>query len=670
MAIEKVLNTRIQLKYDSYANWSAKNPTLKSGEVAIAYLTTSEVIQPGSSDAQHPVMFKVGPGAFNSLPWASALAADVHAWAKKSESEFTTWVKGLVAPTDIGAYTKGEVDNLLSSNSSADQKYAKDYADGLAKNYDPAGKAQELINALDVTDAAVAGKYVSAVSETDGKISVTRADLPTYTLVTGSANGTVAFNGADVAVKGLGSAAYKADTAFDAAGTGASEAASALETAKQYTDDLYYGAVSDNTQAIADIKNGTVLDSFADVEASFGDPTSLKTEHKETAVGAINELYDDIESTKTIVIPVTSYDEPISMSGEEILQAMANGQEVILTTLTGIYRCTFGTWDGATAVFSNIVDDDDEGLNLEYRELRVGSNKKVVARTVDLATKEDADGALAEAKKYTDEVKKAILGEGITETFDTLVEIEQWIKGDGVNATELSSAIAGEAQRAKDEEARIEGLVTAEVSRATGKEAELSANIKKNTDAIAALNAADGKVANAGHADEASSLDASGVAQVKGIKVDNAANADSLGGVAAADWLKKSEAVGYNDILTKTAAAAAYQPKGDYASASQGEKADTAVQSASFAGTAFTKNGTALSISQADARTALGLGSAAYTEANAYATAAQGAKADSALQEITTTENGGLKVTNKNQIDIDTNVVFVFNCGSASELVD
>ena len=53
-----------------------------------------------------------------------------------------------------------------------------------------------------------------------------------------------------------------------------------------------------------------------------------------------------------------------------------------------------------------------------------------------------------------------------------------------------------------------------------------------------------------------------------------------------------------------------------------------------------------------------------------YATKAQGAKADSALQEITTTANGGLKVTNKNQIDIDTDVVFVFDCGSASTLVD
>ena len=40
------------------------------------------------------------------------------------------------------------------------------------------------INALDVTDAAEANKYVSAVSETDGKISVTRTSLPTIATFT------------------------------------------------------------------------------------------------------------------------------------------------------------------------------------------------------------------------------------------------------------------------------------------------------------------------------------------------------------------------------------------------------------------------------------------------------------------------------------------------------
>ena len=57
----------------------------------------------------------------------------------------------------------------------------------LAKSIKAAAKtADDAIKALDVTDTAVDGKYVSAVSETDGKITVTRADLPTLSVKEGS----------------------------------------------------------------------------------------------------------------------------------------------------------------------------------------------------------------------------------------------------------------------------------------------------------------------------------------------------------------------------------------------------------------------------------------------------------------------------------------------------
>jgi hypothetical protein len=49
---------------------------------------------------------------------------------------------------------------------------------------------------------------------------------------------------------------------------------------------------------------------------------------------------------------------------------------------------------------------------------------------------------LQSAKNYTDSVKTALLGDTLTFTFDTLKEIHDWIEGDGVNATELSSEIA------------------------------------------------------------------------------------------------------------------------------------------------------------------------------------------------------------------------------------
>lgn len=79
--INKVFQTRIQLKYDTYANWSANNPVLKAGEMAIATVEAGEQ----STMANLPnVVLKVGDGVhnYNQLKFVSALAADVHEWAK------------------------------------------------------------------------------------------------------------------------------------------------------------------------------------------------------------------------------------------------------------------------------------------------------------------------------------------------------------------------------------------------------------------------------------------------------------------------------------------------------------------------------------------------------------------------------------------------------------
>ena len=57
----------------------------------------------------------------------------------------------------------------------------------------------------------------------------------------------------------------------------------------------------------------------------------------------------------------------------------------------------------------------------------------------------------------------------------------------------------------------------------------------------------------------------------------------------------------------------------DFATAAQGTKADSAIQSVEFAGTTLTVNSSKkASITQADARTALGLGTAAYENSSAF----------------------------------------------------
>ena len=79
----KTINTRIQLKYDTLTNWQTNNPTLLAGEIAIATVGNSHTTTT-PDNGTHPVVFKVGPGAYNSLPFTSALAADVYAWAKEA----------------------------------------------------------------------------------------------------------------------------------------------------------------------------------------------------------------------------------------------------------------------------------------------------------------------------------------------------------------------------------------------------------------------------------------------------------------------------------------------------------------------------------------------------------------------------------------------------------
>ena len=113
---EKILNTRIQLKYDSYENWSkidvedqGANLVLKEGEVGICYIPEKTVVD-GIKNPPH-VMMKIGDGVtpFASLKWLSARAADVEDWAKAE----TKPVYSANEITGIGEYIAQYVDEEL-----------------------------------------------------------------------------------------------------------------------------------------------------------------------------------------------------------------------------------------------------------------------------------------------------------------------------------------------------------------------------------------------------------------------------------------------------------------------------------------------------------------------------------------------------------------------------
>lgn len=569
MANEKLLNTRIQLKYDTLTNWEASSFKLKAGEIAIATLGN---VRDGSSAGdvnQHPVLFKVGTGnhTFSELPYASALAADVYAWAKKSESEF---VNSFLALADTDGNT-----------------------------------IQAKLNAIFATDAELATAIANLKSELTGSDGIA---------------------GLASRVKALEDDRVTEQELADAVSGAESRVAATYETIANA--DVVRGRV----KALEDHKDD--YKAYAD-QAEADAVASAKTE-TENQVKALSDSIKDhasVDSFADVMTEMAKY----QLAGDYATKTEAQGYA--------------DAKDSAIAAAKKAGDDAAADL-----EAYKTSNNQVLADEIARAKAAEAQ-ALADAKEYADDLKDSILGEGISETFDTLKEIQTWIEGDGVNATELSGAIAAEAKTRGEEDSRLEDLIEA------------------NANAIAALNAADGKVANAAYADKANSLTDAAKAEVKDVKVDNAAHADSadnaaqLGGVAAADYATKAYAdQAEADAIASANANTAEVIKNYYTKS----EADTAFMDSAETDGAIDAKITALNLATTYEPIGAETRAKAYADglAGNYATAAQGAKADSALQEITTTANGGLKVTNKNQIDIDENVVFVFNCGSASVLVD
>lgn len=208
------LNTRIQLKYDTYTNWYTNNPVLKTGELAIAEIPADT----GTVPNEPAYLLKVGNGTdhFNDLDWISGKAADVYAWAKAATK-----------PTYQASEITGLEDFIAGEIQDTNTKYQ------IVKNGNMGFKLQS--------------QELGVGTWTDvNEITLT---APVYTLVEGSTNGTVAFNGEDVPVHGLGTAAYTASTAYDAAGaaagvqttlTGTASDASSANTiygAKKYADE-------------------------------------------------------------------------------------------------------------------------------------------------------------------------------------------------------------------------------------------------------------------------------------------------------------------------------------------------------------------------------------------------------------------------------------------------
>lgn len=196
-----------------------------------------------------------------------------------------------------GHDNKGVLDGITAEKVAAwdaSEKNAKDYADGLDGAMDTRVKAVEAaigengsvatqiktaIEALDFTDTAVDGEYVSAVNEVDGKISVTRKALPDYS------------------------------NTYDAKGA----AATALDNAKAYADGL--AANYDEKGAAAGVK--TELEAEIAKKVDKVDGYSLVSDTEIERLASVDN-YDDAWLGNHEAFKVESLEGPITTLTEAV----------------------------------------------------------------------------------------------------------------------------------------------------------------------------------------------------------------------------------------------------------------------------------------------------------------------------------------------------------------
>ena len=245
-------------------------------------------------------------------------------------------------------------------------------------------------------------------------------DTPADTLVEGTANGTIKFNGTDVAVKGLGDAAYQTKKSFDdaiAAAKKAGDDAQAAADAAQDTADAKVASVTATANTaitvagtataptvglkIADTQGNVTLSQTADgLKANTSFPvTGVKADDKVlsmtgTTVGSTLGLTYD-STNKAIKLTGIGGSEIASIDASEFIKdGMVDNVE--FTEATKILTITFNTASGKEAIdvdLSALVDAYN-GANLKLTAAS-GFAKDTILDSAINSLKTDIEGAAA-----------------------------------------------------------------------------------------------------------------------------------------------------------------------------------------------------------------------------------------------------------------------------------
>lgn len=553
----KVFQTRIQLKYDTYENWIAANPILKKGEMAIA--TVDSGVQ--SMTNLPNIVLKVGDGAshYNQLKFVSALAADVREWAKADKkpaytaSEITGLQEAIEQYSDYDTNTQYRIVQAVNEEKVAiPGKYQlqskelsgdwQNVTDSLIDVTDAFGRIATLettIEGLTGGAGSIASQIDAAIKKLNATISnrtnenVVNADGLDVTIVQENGalksvtatikEGTYDAAGAAAAVKGESTDTATENTVFGAKAAAAAAQAKAEEAATAVAQEVtdrkaaitnlsytgYDAGAADNSETISFV--GTISEANGIVSATKRDlkfKTAYNSENNKVATEADVKAVVD-KFSKSLTYKGMLNDLPTDVSGYK------TGDVIIVGKLEYIFDGTkfdqFGDEGIADAVKTSLTSDPQPGATNKTITSIVQTNGMVTATYDEISISGDqvqvpkADGtegtetlnARLDAIKAGASSDVSALAQKVNANTAAIETLNGTVETVGSVDKKINDKIVGLVSTVSQDAAEANGQLALTIVQENGTLKSVSGSIKAGTyDAYGAAAAVLGEVSN------------------------------------------------------------------------------------------------------------------------------------------------------------------------------
>jgi hypothetical protein len=524
----KELQTRIALKYDSYANWTKTdvaekggNLVLLPGEIGICEIPS---VQEGVSNVAPTVLFKVGGAkytegekagqlmAFKDLPWASATAADVYGWAKAKTVEYDATAQKIIFKNAAG----GEIHSLdltsLATKASVDDLEARiaeiegnigeggDFSNNIAN----IEAALETILGTEGTDeeegtdgliktTADAAK-AAAKEYTDAEVLKDRNRLDAIEAKDATQDTTISEHTTQIATNTAGVASNLAAIGQEASDRAAADAA--IEKAYKAADEAI-------NAKIGDLAEGTnLVDAIADAKQAGTDATQAVTDLTKGAVKTNTEAIAGLNSDLAKEVKDRG-DADTALSGRldkvEAFFETAEGEtlDTALDTLKEIQDYLNGEGEATGGLLSRVADNEEA----------IGELQDALNGTVDDEGQPVTEGLVSRITQAEADISAA------ESAIDVLEAATAGYNGTNTVASAIDTAKQAAEKTASD---ALATFTTTRMAPAEGRITALEEDVNHTTTGLAATKAiADGAAAAAAEATQ-------GVNALKATVVDGA----------------------------------------------------------------------------------------------------------------------------------------------------